>query len=173
MVGRDAEGILISAIICPTDLPHRGDGCRETQSVIAGHVRQPRPPCKSRACSAALLFHLDRTLRPKREEMGPGAQLERPSDLYPDAPWDQAKFIDPTDKPMPIQTALMTNGLGQLAFERNGWTIELDSRTRQPLKFDSFQYFNGVAIISMKGEGAQGFNVINPPVQLLARSQVI
>lgn len=94
-----------------------------------------------------------------------------PAGLYPDDPYDQANFGDPSNRPMPVQNAAMSNGLGQLQFHFNGWTIFLDSNQR-PLRFNSGSYFDGVAIRS-GGYGSPGSNVIYPRVELLNSSQVI
>ena len=91
-----------------------------------------------------------------------------PSGRFPDDPDERAIFNNPVNMGMPIQTANMPNGLGQLVFNYTGWTVYVED----PLRFNSVSYFSYNAIYCYATGGA-GVVTLYPQIELLGASQNI
>lgn len=87
-----------------------------------------------------------------------------PAGQYPDDPDERAVFHNPSGMGMPIQTATMSNGLGQLVFNYSGWTIYTDYK---PLRLDPYSAEGSYNAIFSYAQGGAGVNLIYPEVELL------
>ncbi|HOQ04693.1 MAG TPA: autotransporter-associated beta strand repeat-containing protein [Anaerohalosphaeraceae bacterium] len=92
------------------------------------------------------------------------ANWSGPTGQYPDDPDERAVFNSSVGMGMPIQTATMSNGLGQLVFNYTGWTVYTDYK---PLRLDPYSVEGSYNAIFSYAQGGSGVNLIYPEIELL------